>query len=142
MRTATSIRRALHAESLYAQSLVERFHAVPFLAWDLINEPSANRNVWRTQPDYDSFEQSAWRKWIADRYPDRAKLLHDWAEPSLGMGRDLQARPTAMGTGMSAEDPFALPKAGAFSPDAVRAASIRLRITTTRSSHSGCSPIG
>jgi hypothetical protein len=111
---------ALNAESLYVQSLVERFHAVPFLAWDLINEPSANRNLWRTQPDYDSFEQAAWRKWIADRYPDRAKLLHDWAEPSLGLGRDLQARPTAMGTGMSTEDPLALPKAGAFSPDAVQ----------------------
>jgi hypothetical protein len=110
---------ALNAESLYAQSLVERFHAVPFLAWDLINEPSANRNLWRTQPDYDAFEQAAWRKWIADRYPDRAKLLHDWAEPSLGLGRDLQARPTAMGTGMSAENPLALPKVGAFSPDAV-----------------------
>ena len=42
------------------------FHAVPFLAWDLINEPSANRNLWRTLPDYDPFEQAAWRKWIAD----------------------------------------------------------------------------
>jgi hypothetical protein len=110
---------ALNAESLYAQSLVERFHAVPFLAWDLINEPSANKNLWRTQPDFDPFEQAAWRKWIADRYPDRAKLLQDWAEPSLGIGRDLEASPTAMGTEMAAEDPLALPKAGAFSPDAV-----------------------
>ena len=110
---------ALNAESLYAQSLVERFHAVPFLAWDLINEPSANKNLWRTQPDFDPFEQAAWRKWIADRYPDRAKLLQDWAEPSLGIGRDLEAHPTAMGTEMAAEDPLALPKAGAFSPDAV-----------------------
>jgi hypothetical protein len=111
---------AVNAESLYVQSLVERFHAVPFLAWDLINEPSANRNLWRTLPDYDPFEQAAWRKWIADRYPDRAKLLHDWAEPSLGIGRDLQARPTAMDTEMAAEDPLALPKAGSLSPDAVR----------------------
>lgn len=109
---------ALNAESLYAQSLVERFHAVPFLAWDLINEPSANKNLWRTQPDYDFFEQAAWRNWIADRYPDRAKLLHDWAEPSLGIGRDLQAHPTAMGSEMAAEDPLAPPKAGAFSSDA------------------------
>jgi len=111
---------ALNAESLFLQSLVERFHAVPFLAWDLINEPSANRNLWRTQPDFDPFEQAAWRKWIADRYPDRAKLLHDWAEPSLGIGRDLQARPTAMSAEMAAEDPLALPKAGALSPDVVR----------------------
>lgn len=111
---------ALHNEELYAQSLVERFHAVPFLAWDLINEPSANRNLWRTLPDYDPFEQAAWRKWIAERYPDRAKLLHDWAEPSLGIGRDLQAQPTAMSPEEAAQDPLALPKAHAFEADAVR----------------------
>jgi hypothetical protein len=111
---------ALNAESLYVQSLVGRFHAVPFLAWDLINEPSANRNVWRTMPDYDPFEQAAWRAWIADRYPDRAKLLHDWAEPSLGVGRDLQAKPSARRAEMALEDPLTLPTAGAFSPDAVR----------------------
>jgi hypothetical protein len=111
---------ALNAESLYVESLVEHFHAVPFLAWDLINEPSANRNLWRTMPDFDSFEQAEWRKWIADRYPDRAKLLHDWAEPSLGIGRDLQARSTALEPEKAAEDPFALPRPGAFSPDAVR----------------------
>ena len=111
---------AIHAESLYAQSLVERFHAVPFLAWDLINEPSANKNEWRTLPDYDPFEQAAWRKWIAERYPDRAKLLEDWAEPSLGIGRALQSDPTAMGPEMAGEDPLALPKTGAFEADAVR----------------------
>jgi hypothetical protein len=111
---------ALRNESVYARSLVERFHAVPFLAWDLINEPSANKNAWRTLPDYDPFEDSTWRKWIADRYPDRAKLLHDWAEPALGIGRDLQAHPTAMSPANAAQDPFALPKAGAFQGDAVR----------------------
>ena len=111
---------AIHAESLYAQSLVERFHAVPFLAWDLINEPSANKNEWRTLPDYDPFEQAAWRKWIAERYPDRAKLLQDWAEPSLGIGRALQSDPTALGPEMAGEDPLALPKTGAFEADAVR----------------------
>jgi len=111
---------ALHAESVYAQSLVERFHAVPFLAWDLINEPSANRNLWQTKPDYDSFEAAAWRKWIADRYPDRARLFHDWAEPSLGIGRALQSSPPTAGPETAAQDLMSLPAAGAFSPDAVR----------------------
>jgi hypothetical protein len=119
---------ALDAESRYARSLVERFHAVPFLAWDLINEPSANKNLWRTMPDYDPFEETAWRKWIAERYPDRAKLLHDWSEPSLGMGRDLQANPTAMRPEMAGQDPLALPKAGAFAPDAVRSGFNPLKI--------------
>ncbi|HLJ77062.1 MAG TPA: hypothetical protein VKT75_06600, partial [Acidobacteriaceae bacterium] len=111
---------ALRNEKLYAQSLIERFHAVPFLAWDLINEPSANQNLWRTLPDYDPFEQAAWRSWIAERYPDRAKLLHDWAEPSLGIGRDLQAQPSTISPEQSPQDPLALPKAHAFEADAVR----------------------
>jgi hypothetical protein len=111
---------ALQAESRYAESVVARFSDVPFLAWDLINEPSANKNLWRTLPDYDPFEQAAWRKWIADRYPDHAKLLHDWAEPSLGMGRDLQAQPTASAPEVAGQDPMGMPKAGAFQPDAVR----------------------
>jgi hypothetical protein len=111
---------ALQAESRYAESVVARFSDVPFLAWDLINEPSANKNLWRTLPDYDPFEEAAWRKWIAARYPDRAKLLHDWAEPSLGIGRDLQAQPTATVPEIGGQDPMALPKAGAFQPDAVR----------------------
>ncbi|MFY9744861.1 MAG: hypothetical protein WAK25_01155, partial [Acidobacteriaceae bacterium] len=111
---------ALAAEERYAESLVARFHDLPFLAWDLINEPSANRNLWRTLPDYDPFEQAAWRKWIAARDPDRARLLHDWAEPSLGIGRNLQAQPTALAPEIAGQDPLALPPAGAFQPDAVR----------------------
>ena len=111
---------ALQAESRYAESVVARFSDVPFLAWDLINEPSANSNLWRTLPDGDPFEQAAWRKWLAERYPDKAKLLHDWAEPSLGMGRDLQAEPTATLPEAGAQDPLALPKAGAFQADGVR----------------------
>jgi len=111
---------ALRAESIYAESVVERFRAVPFLAWDLINEPSPNKNLWRTLPDYDPFESAAWRQWMTDRYPDRAKLLHDLAEPSLGIGRDLQSSPTSAAPEIAAQDPFALPKPGAFQSDAVR----------------------
>jgi hypothetical protein len=111
---------ALAAETKYAQSLVAKFHDVPFLAWDLINEPSANKNEWRTLPDYDPFEKAAWAKWLADRYPDRAKYLHDIAEPSLGIGRDLQAQPTAKSPEEGAQDPLALPQAAAFAEDAVR----------------------
>jgi hypothetical protein len=111
---------ALHNEMLYAQSLVERFHAVPFLAWDLINEPSANKNLWRTLPDYDPLESAAWREWLAARYPDRAAYLHAIAEPSLGIGRDLQAQPTPEPPETTPQDPLALPQAAAFNSDAVR----------------------
>jgi hypothetical protein len=116
---------ALQAESRYAESVVARFSDVPFLAWDLINEPSANKNLWRTLPDDDPFERAAWRKWIAGSYTDQAKLLHDWAEPSLGVGRDLQAEPTATAPEVAAQDPMALPKTGSFQADGGGAGSIR-----------------
>jgi hypothetical protein len=111
---------ALAAETKYAQSLVSKFHDVPYLAWDLINEPSANTNLWRTLPDYDPFEKAAWAKWLAERYPDRAAYLHAIAEPSLGIGRDLQAQPTADSPETKPQDPLALPQAAALNGDAVR----------------------
>lgn len=111
---------ALQAEETYVQSVAGRFHYVPFLAWDLINEPSANSNVWRTVPDNDPYEQRAWREWIAARYPDKAKLLADWAEPSLGIGRAEQSSPTATPPEIAPENPWALPPAPAFDGDAVR----------------------
>ena len=111
---------AWHAQAEYVTSITQRFHAVPFLAWDLINEPSANANLWRTQPIGDAFEQAAWRKWLAARYPDQPALLDAWAEPSFGIGRNLQLHPTTSGPESAAQDPFALPAAGAWGFDAVR----------------------
>lgn len=110
----------LRAQELFVSSLVKRFHAVPFLAWDLINEPSANTNVWKELPSGDPFEQQAWRQWLNAKYPDQAALLHAWAEPSLGIGRNLQLQPSSTPPEVSAQDPFALPKAGAFGFDSVR----------------------
>jgi hypothetical protein len=111
---------AWHAQAEYVTSIAQRFHAVPFLAWDLINEPSTNANLWRTQPSGDAFEQAAWRKWLAARSPDQPALLDAWAEPSFGIGRNLQFHPTTPGPESAAQDPFALPAAGAWGFDAVR----------------------
>ena len=111
---------AWQAQARYVDSMARRFHAVPFLAWDLINEPSANTNLWKTLPVGNAFEQAAWRKWLATRYPDQAALLDAWAEPSFGIGRDLQHHPATASPETAAQDPFALPAAGAFAPDAVR----------------------
>src|SRR5579884_891522 len=110
----------LHAQEVFVRSLAARFHAVPFLAWDLINEPSANGNLWRELPQGDVFEQEAWRRWLAKHYSDQATLLDDWAEPSLGIGRDLQLQPTTASPEVAAQDPLALPKAGAWNFDPVR----------------------
>lgn len=119
---------AWQAQAQYVGSIARRFHAVPFLAWDLINEPSANGNLWKTLPSGDAFEQAAWRKWLATRYPDRSELLDAWAEPSFGIGRNLQHHPTTESPETAAQDPFSLPDAGAFNFDAVRSGYNPLKI--------------
>jgi len=111
---------AWQAQSAYVTSIARRFHAIPFLAWDLINEPSANANLWHTQPSEDPFEWDAWRKWLTARYPDQPALLAAWAEPGFGIGRNLQLHPTTTPPEVAAQDPFAQPAAGAWGFDAVR----------------------
>jgi hypothetical protein len=119
---------AWRAQALYAGSIARRFHAVPFLAWDLINEPSANGNLWKTLPSGDAFEEAAWRKWLAGRYPNQAALLDAWAEPSYGIGRRLQRQPPTSAPETSAQDPWSLPDAGAYNFDAVRSGYNPLKI--------------
>jgi len=52
----------------FVSSIVSRFHDVPFLAWDLINEPSPNRLLWRTVPN--STEDAAWAAWTLHNRPE------------------------------------------------------------------------
>ncbi len=59
-------------------SVVARFHDVPFLAWDLINEPSFSEHLWTMRPNGDAIELAAWNRWLNNRYPDRAKLAALW----------------------------------------------------------------
>lgn len=114
------------AQDRYVTSMVSRFHDVPFLAWDLINEPSANRNLWRTIPDAE--ELAAWRAWLLNRYPDQAALAAAWAEPTFGVGRALQSHPTATPPEVQSASRFDLPPAAAFEPDAVRSGFNPLKI--------------
>jgi hypothetical protein len=63
-------------------SVTARFHDVPYLAWDLINEPSFSKYLWRMRPNEDAIELAAWNEWLAKRYPDRAALAHAWNVPA------------------------------------------------------------
>lgn len=119
---------ALAMQDRFVRSLVQRFRDVPFLLWDLINEPSANANLWKTLPQGDALEQQAWRRWLKQRYPDQAALLAAWSEPSFGKGRALQSKPDTAPPEAAAADPFALPVAGAFDPDGVRAGANPLKV--------------
>jgi hypothetical protein len=69
---------AVRRQQTLISSVVARFHDVPYLAWDLINEPSFSQHLWRTRPNGDSIELAAWNHWLSQRYPDRAKLAALW----------------------------------------------------------------
>jgi hypothetical protein len=70
--------QALRKQQTLVSTIVARFHDVPFLAWDLINEPSISQHLWQTRPNGDPIELSAWNQWLSNRYPDRAALAAAW----------------------------------------------------------------
>ncbi len=61
-------------------AFVERFREVPFLSWDLINEPSFSNpaHTWQTRPNGDDYELRAWNDWLARRYTNRSALAEAW----------------------------------------------------------------
>jgi hypothetical protein len=97
--------QAVRRQTNLISSVVERFHDVPFLAWDLINEPSFSQYLWRMRPNGDPFELAAWNRWLDQRYPDRALLANDWNLPFIAPGAtlpvpaELEFEPRGMYTG-------------------------------------------
>jgi hypothetical protein len=69
---------AVRRQQTLISAVVARFHDVPFLAWDLINEPSISKRLWTMRPNGDPIELAAWNQWLTARYPDRAKLAALW----------------------------------------------------------------
>jgi|CZKR01.1.fsa_nt_gi hypothetical protein len=72
---------AVRRQQTLISSVVARFHDVPFLAWDLINEPSFSQHLWKTRPNGDPIELASWNHWLSERYPDRAQLAALWNVP-------------------------------------------------------------
>ncbi len=73
--------QALRKQQTLVSTVVARFHDVPFLAWDLINEPSISQHLWQTRPNGDPIELAAWNQWLSKRYPERAALAAEWNVP-------------------------------------------------------------
>ena len=72
---------AVRRQKTLITSIVRRFHDVPWLAWDLINEPSISQHLWTMRPNGDPMEVEKWNEWLAKRYPDRAALAAAWNLP-------------------------------------------------------------
>jgi hypothetical protein len=59
---------------------VERFKDVPYLGWDLINEPSFSNPLkpWQTRPNGDTHELAAWNAWLNKRYSSHGAIAEAW----------------------------------------------------------------
>jgi hypothetical protein len=75
---------SVEAEQAYVRSVVERFRNVPWLSWDLINEPSFSnpRQIFKgNYPNADPTEVTAWHKWLSQRYGNLSVLGNVWRVP-------------------------------------------------------------
>jgi hypothetical protein len=81
--------QALRRQKTLISAVVERFHTVPFLAWDLVNEPSFSKFVWQMLPNGDWLELNAWNAWLNAKYPDRAALADAWNSITLTKDQSL-----------------------------------------------------
>jgi len=90
--------QSVKTELDYVLSIVNRFKDVPWLCYDLINEPSfSNPNrLWTgNTPNGDAVELALWRKWLAAKYPGLGALSAAWmATPDQLGGFDNIPLPT------------------------------------------------
>src|SRR5260370_39561203 len=75
-------REAVRKQQPLIASVVARFQAVPFVAWDFINEPRISQHLWTMRPSRDPIEIEKWNEWLSKRYPDRAALAAAWNIPA------------------------------------------------------------
>jgi hypothetical protein len=73
---------AVRKQQTLVAAVAGRFHNVPYLAWDLINEPSISHRLWTMRPAGDPIELEKWNEWVNQRYPDRAALASAWNVPA------------------------------------------------------------
>jgi hypothetical protein len=73
---------SLHAQQAYVRAVVKAFAHVPWLSWDLINEPSFSNPALIFKgniPNGDAAELAAWHTWLQGRYKDLSTLAAVWA---------------------------------------------------------------
>ncbi len=80
---------AIEAETTYVRSIVSRFKDVPFLSYDLINEPSYSNieHIWKgNSPSGGPAETSAWQHWLEMRYGTIDSLANAWDITASDLG--------------------------------------------------------
>jgi hypothetical protein len=58
--------RSVHAQKVFLRTIAARYRGCPGVIWDLINEPSFSSptQLWYARPNYDKYEEAAWKEWI------------------------------------------------------------------------------
>jgi hypothetical protein len=72
---------AIEAQLVYVRTIVSRFRNVPFLSFDIINEPSFcnPKRIWRgNSPNGDPAELAAWQTWLKNHYNNFDQLAQAW----------------------------------------------------------------
>ncbi|WP_158615365.1 beta-galactosidase [Acidipila sp. EB88] len=82
-------KRAVGAEQQYVRSIVNRFARVPWLSYDLINEPSFSnpRVIFHGNvPNNDPAEIEAWHAWLETHYSALPRLADAWRVTPEALG--------------------------------------------------------
>jgi hypothetical protein len=96
---------AVRKQKTLVSAVAARFHDVPFLAYDLINEPSFSKRLWTMRPNGDGVETQKWNEWLDKHYPNRADLAAAWSVPitsvqgTIPLPEDIDFAPRGMYTG-------------------------------------------
>jgi hypothetical protein len=71
---------AVQKQQKFVASMVQPFARVPFLIWDVINEPSFDnpKRFFATHPNGDAAETDAWNNWLLHKYGSRGAIESEW----------------------------------------------------------------
>ena len=76
---------AVRRQQDYITAIVSRFKDVPFLMWDLINEPSFDKtaHLWVTRANGDRFESQRWNEYLGKVHGTNDAVANSWNMTSL-----------------------------------------------------------
>jgi aryl-phospho-beta-D-glucosidase BglC (GH1 family) len=77
---------AIRRQQDYMTAIVARFKDVPWLMWDLINEPSFDKttHLWVTRANGDRFESQRWNDYLGQTHGTNEAVANAWNMTTLG----------------------------------------------------------